>query len=814
MSMTAALWYRLRRGLRCATLIALATTAPAQAIEFGTGVLPLRHVSEQALALDGHDELRIAGRIESAEPVLVVLRIDDGASQSYATRYNEERTLPPGRFEWVIPLNGLMTASGRVLDGTDLRRLYLFSGKSTSGRVTIDTFATARASRLPDGVEGFALGARQAPLPPGFERIAPDDRRIVAGKASAVRRPAPDPLVANGIRGIERLRLPWNGRRARVSLWTEDPGEWELLPHPLQRRIRINGVDVSNESFTASEWIERRYLRGLRSEHVAGDDAWSAYGRWRGGLVSSIVDVVDDAIVIELAGDGAAALHLAAVVVEPETSDAGVAHVNAWRARWYRQTWPIVMAPQLPADRMVEVTLSAGDVTVPPLVTTAAPGTAVRFHFSVRSDRDIAAPKVVSQPPSHGSQTTRLRVWAAQWRLERRRASDTTLTLGDNMLVGNAEELPLVRGVGRTYEGWIDIPDDGKPGLWSGAIVIGDGGGSLRIPLHVDVLPVALPAVEKPAGFYLDEAPHATWFEVTKKQRAEQTVCDLALMRSFGIDGSAPAFATPGHSWGDFERDAAVARAMTVAQPMFAYAPAKRLAADLGLARSAAMIGEIDAALVAKGYVPPIWSVADEPSNPGHDAINLQAWLATLRAISPGARLAAHLNAPSDLGFAHQFDVALVNDGYGLDLAHLVATRTVVKDLWLYNTARPRTTAGLWLWLSAASRYVQWHGRMPTADPFDPTDGREGDVQMVFPSMQACVRHPTIHRDLLDMAEGLVDQRWLIWLSRQGNAEARKLAQSIRDRARTWETARSLSSHDLARIRESIIEIARRRGQG
>ena len=99
---------------------------------------------------------------------------------------------------------------------------------------------------------------------------------------------------------------------------------------------------------------------------------------------------------------------------------------------------------------------------------------------------------------------------------------------------------------------------------------------------------------------------------------------------------------------------------------------------------------------------------------------------------------------------------------------------------------------------------------MPTADPLDPTDGREGDVQMVYPSIQTCPANPTIHRNLLEMAEGVVDQRWLLWLAAQTDADAQSLVEQIRhSTGETWTQFHQRA--DLPRIRESINSLARLR---
>jgi hypothetical protein len=779
-------------------------TSPAHAADLGTGKLPLRYEPGQPAAFAAEDEIRISGTVEGDAPVIVVLRIDDGQSSSYATRYNEERTLPPGPFRWTLPATGLLTAAGRLLDHRDIRRAFLFVGKG-EGRVIATRFDTTPAPRLPGSAKGYSLGDKTAPLAAGFERITPDDQRIEAGKASAIRRSAPDPLVASGIRGVERLRLTWPAGPARITLWTEDPGEWELLPHPLERRIRVNGRDVLSTRITPQEWMEQRYLRGINEEHGATDDAWSAFGRHRGGRITADVEVGADGIVIELAGSGPEALYLGAVLVEPVGTTAALDFVEAQRAEWYRSVWPIVVAPSVRVMPQVRIGSVAGSV----LKATAAPGSGLRLQLSVISDNVISAPVAMIEPPTQAGVAMTGRLWASQRRLERRNANDTSLTLGDTMLAGNASKLPLQADEPRTYDLWIDVPANATAGLWRGAVLVGDVTAPTRVPLEVEVLDVKLPPVAKPAGYYLDDAPHNTWFPGSEEVRDRQIECDLTLMQSLDLTGSAPALSTPTPAPGRFEADMYRARAAGVAPPWLGYTPAKRTLEAQGLQGGATVIARVEQELRAKGDVPPVWSVADEPSNPGHPETQLREWVSALRTAAPLAKLAAQLNTPADVRLASLFDVLVVNDGFGLDLATLRDASAKGRDLWLYNTAQPQLTAGLWLWRSPASRYIQWHARMPTADPLDPTDGREGDVQMIFPSVQTCPANPTIHRDLLDMAEGVVDQRWLLWLAAQTTPDARALVDKIRsETGDSW--AQVKRQVDLPQLRESINSLARR----
>ena len=215
-------------------------------------------------------------------------------------------------------------------------------------------------------------------------------------------------------------------------------------------------------------------------------------------------------------------------------------------------------------------------------------------------------------------------------------------------------------------------------------------------------------------------------------------------------------------------------------------------------------------ALRDAGLPSPVWSIADEPGNPDQTPDGLANLAALLRAGAPGVRLGGQFNDPRDLKFANVVDVALINQGYGVDAGQIARLRGLGRDVWLYNTGQPRFTAGLWLWATGASRYLQWHARMPTADPFDPTDGREGDVQIFPPAPTVCPARPDVHVDLLEMAEGLVDQRWLAWLDGRAEPSARALARRIRaEIPADWDGAAKDGVTRARAAREAIIALAR-----
>ena len=789
----------------------LTQVSAGRAEQFGQGTLPIVYDAVRPLHL-ADKEIHIKGFVDGQAPVMIVLRVDDGQSMSYATRFNDERTLPPGLFHWRISGRGLTTPSGRTLDGNDIRKVVLFSG-DRANRVIASEFLSAPVIGLPAGAIGYALGAPNAPLPEGFLRIAPGNPAIERARVSVVRRPAPDPLVANGLRGIERLRLPTPRGRYRITLWTEDPGEWEHLPAVLERRIRINGLLVDQLRRSPGEWLEQRYLRGLHDEHSPSDDAWTAFGQLRGGPIHADVVVEDDGVLIEMAGSSPDATFLSAILIEPWHSREAQKHVEAQRAEWYRNRWPVLKAPDSSSDdrhlsNVVHLDGRNAPAALPKLI--AAAGSGVRLTVFVNSERTIATPVVTVEATREGDLSVRARVWVGQRRLQRRNAGDTVLVLSDTALSGAIGKFPIGTDMLRRYELWLDIAQSARPGVWGGLLVVGSSEAPHRIPISVEILPVLLPPAAKPSGFYLDEAPHLTAFDGGDAARRLQIVCDLALMRSFGLTGSAPTMATPGALTGRFEGDLDAAHAEGVSPPYLAYAPAKRLLKLYGVEQTAKRIAAIDAERRSMGRPAIVWSVADEPSNPSMENRDLVDLTQALRHYSPRSAVAGHLNHRDDERRLADFDIAIVNGGFGLDLETLANASSRGRQIWIYNTDSPRLTAGLWLWRSPAERYIQWHARMPTADPLDPTDGREGDVQMLLPSTEVCPAQHSIHTNVLEMAEGVVDQRWLTWLAhRRDTLRSRSVPLARLEAATSWGQAQKLAASDLQHMRESIMQVAR-----
>lgn len=791
----------------CAVFTALSFAAQAAPLEIGQGALPVSKAFSPPLQVSAQDQLVIEGHITAAEPKILVLRVDDAQSTSYATRLNDERRLPPGDFVWKLPLKGLKTSGGRILNVNEIKQMTLFAAEE-SVTASLKSFRIEPAPKLPEGALGLSFGDAGAPLFSGFERVTAQDSRLSGSAPTPIRRPGVDALLTSGLRGFARISVPYPAGMAHVTLWSEDLGEWETLPNALNRRIRINGKEVFVEKLTPKQWLTTHYFAGAGLEAAADFDPWALYGARRGGKIEADVEIGSDGLNVELAGESPAATYLSAILIEPGPQHPALDRVEQQQAEDFRSFWRRADIPDMEVSGAPHFDLAQPPGSAPPQRLTLAANSGGRLRFTLTSKQAQNIVSAEISPPMLDMAHLDVQAFAAQWRAERIATNSNLLVRKANMLHSRLTDLGLAAGDPRLYELWISAPPNAPAGVYSGKMTLTFAQRWIEIPLEVEVLPIELPRAPRPAGFYLDEAPHLTYFAETHGARAAQIGCDLDTFRRFGISGTAPPLSTPRGDLTAFLADTQIAVSGSVEAPWLAYAPAKRMLSDQG-AGAVQLMKQTELALMKRGLPSPVWSIADEPSNPDQGAFQLDDWAKALRKELPDIRLAGHLNAPQDQKFLPLFDTVLINGGYGLDVDTIEALKTAGKSVWLYNTDFPRLSAGAWAWRSGAEHYLQWHARMPTADPYDPTDGREGDVQIFYPQPEVCAQ-TLLGRDIFDMAEGLVDQRWLEWLDMQNGESAFKLQDDIRHTlGKSWEKARKLPTSALDAMREKIIALAR-----
>lgn len=784
------------RGLLLAAAVAINAIAASEAAPVYRQDFP----AGTSIAADA--ELVVAGSNPSDRAVTMVIRLDDALSGSYATRVNEERVVPPGPFELRFAPGSLRTPTKRRLDLAQLRRLIVFTA-DRDPPVRLDRAEFVAPPRLPESTLGLDLGPAGKAVWPGFEHVAPSDGRLKGRALRGIMRPGGDALTGDGIQGIERIAIPWPNGAWRLTLWIEDFGEWEYLPHPLQRRIRVNGRDVFSQSLRPSEWIEQRYLAGRPAEAVRDGDIWDVVGSRRGGRVTAVVDVSDGELRIDLAGDSPAATFLAGMLIEPKQGRHAEV-VEEARATRFRNTWRLVR-PAPPGTARPGLSLAphqSHDIAV-------ARGTFATVDFWAGSDQDEEAQFTIDAPPALAV-TPRV----GHWRFVRENPAATAIGVTADHLRGDVDTLRLSPMIDRRINLQIAPAPESLPGRHLVTLRIATARHEISQVLAVEILPTLLPPADRPIGIYLDRAPHLEWFDDLGDARADSLACDLALLSRLGLSGLAPPFSTPLNQGStEFLAEVEAARAAGFRSPLLAYSIPKNLARARGWNQTARVIDDIEHLLARKeGGAQVLWAIADEPSNPGRAPSLLDA-VRALREIAPGALLAGQLNNPSDVAFLRHLDVALINGAYGIDEQRIREIRRHGAKPWYYNLGNPRLAAGSYLWRTGAEGFLQWHGRMPTADPFDPTDGRESDVQFLYPTREACPAIPDIDAQLLEIAAGIVDLRWLLWLDQRAQFEPQ--AELLRSRIRAeipgrWTDASALTAGQAAQWRDLIIGYARR----
>lgn len=791
--------------------IAISAQAESVLHKFRSGSLPIRTGPALTTQKLQSGVITISGTVLGTMNAHLAMRIDDKNSNNYSSRFNMHRVLPPGPFKFKIPLSGLKTAHKKPLDTSAIRSIILF-GTHNQNKIRVDNFAIEEPVQLARGASGYSFGKANSPVFGGFKRITAKNPIVKGGNLREVLRPGTDPLLASGINGIEKITLEAKPGRHRVTLWTEETSAWQELRAFLIRRITINGKIVSHEEYTPVEWIEKRYLAGRDREVGYENDIWDLYNKHRGGRMTFNVDVGADGVIeIKIAGSGATALYVSAALVEPTGVNA-LKGVNQRRRAWFQDTWRVddEQGDKWRPDRRIHLDHKK---TRRPVSLAATRTSGASFTFSLESTAEAEAPDFsIRWKTPDLEKFIKPMIWAGQRRLERETTGGNLFKPSTVYFRSDIDRFRLYGGIERRYAVWLEPTGDVPYGLQEGTLSITSGKRTEEIPLRLYVPPITLKKPRADAGFYMLHAPHLSWHRSLRDAKMTQNACDMRFLSRLGIRGNAPALHVPVAIGKDlFIEDTQKALQFANQTPWLAYSASFGLYQQLGIEKGSMAMKSAMKLLREKGLPTPIWSMADEPGNATSIARDMPLWVAAARKNVPDVKLAGHLNNPKDTRFVSLFDVAIVNQGFGIDRRHIKALKKQNVRPWLYNTGQPRLTAGLWLWITGADRYLQWHGRLPLGDPFDPTDAREGDVSMFPPMPQICAEQPDIHYFMLGMADGIADQRFLTWLSDQKHSEAIKLATIIRKTFNgKWEKASGLSTQHMNSLRIAIAKLALR----
>ncbi len=712
--------------------------------------------------------LEFKGINHTEEPQIVVVRIDDKDSPNFAQRVNYERTVVPGKFVFHLSTNELYTSSKRKVKPTDIQRIYIFAGKSDAN---IEFQATTLKERtiLPEHLVAWDFGDHNSKIWPGFERITPDHPALTGTLTSLQRdrhNGINDGLISDGIKGINAITLPIKAGRYRLHLWLEDMGDWEYAPHFLERTITFNHRRLEHFYDTPESWQNHRYLRQpiySNKPDVFDDIVMPFYGHR-----SYTIETDSSDNVLTLNGDRLSAQYLSALLIEPLGDDNTIRHVTDQQALWWRQNWPISEALHIP---MPTQELSSNITIV------MAKDEQQHLAFTQDFATDFSIFNVIAKREKQNSSSqppipiiTQRNV---QWQLRRKSLQGNLLHFSAQRLSNEStSENPTLPGISTLS---LFTKPNTPAGTYHYEVVVKTHGQRRSVPLEVHVLDMTLPKLTTSIGVYLEPPYHRSWFTSLAHSRAYQ--CDLDRLKQFGLNALSPGLPTPYNASSTKAFIERIREVMAVGMhaTILAYAPYKRLVAQMGITNAVAQIKKVDA--LVRSEFPDItlyWSIADEPSNAASTPFT--ATHNELENVTAG-----HFNAPEDTKWFHSVAAKFVNPSVQLKTKDYHAMAKEDSTIYLYNIEQYRHAAGLATWYWQTDGYLQWHARMPGAYPFSPVDAREDDVFFIYPSAELCSATPDIDWTLLAISQGISDQRWLQWLvtTAEHNKNADQLVASI-----------------------------------
>ena len=797
--------------------------------------LPWSQYFDKERQIDASMTLNISGVNPNQKAVLVVLRLDDANSSDYYSRVNIERQIAPGPFSLDFNLKGMRRSDGELPDLTTLKKVTLFYGRKLDRKtkdVQLTSVSITKAELMPGsimlaektdatsavndtGALVLDFGTETSSVLKGAQQVS-DQRNTfqqisLKGNLRAVSRPGPDPWLRDGIAGIDQIQIAIDQNTAkhsrfwRLTLFREDIGEWENLPRQMNLDIKLNGDLYSGQHdfADARDWYHNAYLSFYSK--AATSDPWNDIVRHRGLVQQYPVEISEEllkkaSLEITLEGESPQQRYIAGLVFEP--IDLGVqslvAEVNQRRKNYFNQHWHHVDGTQTPRK-----------VTVPDtsLLALNQPYS-LQFPVSVNNESKagslIRVDSVDTLPFSIEARIA-LPQWIRsgshfrlekQYRYGRDLARESSVTTGEyvvHLFIHPKRKLTVADAGAYPFD----------------VVLVSEDQSELVLFKHtLDVLPIHLPLPKQAVGLYLDNNPALNWFESLKPYQLAQAYCDLTFLQKTGLKALAPPMVTPVSNLQPvWQKQLALYRKFYPEQPILAYTPFKRLSQWL---KQDALKSRLDA--VQPDY-DLYWSVADEAHEKQFQEIKNNTRL--LHSANRFAKAAGHLNNPNQKDLMKSLDLVLINHGFGVRKQDIDRFK---KDgdghsnkVWLYNMPRYRLAAGAFLWHSGADAYVQWHGRMPTANPYDPTDGREADYHFFPPQPEVCHSVPDVDLRLFDLMTGYTDLAWLTWLQRQDSNEARRLIDTIRKSiGDNWQRAARLSDDDIRRMIAKITNMARR----
>lgn len=760
-------------------------------------------------SLNGHSTLNLNGVNHSQTQQIIVLRLDDSNQPNYANRVNLERTVQPGPFSISLSLSGLHTSNHRPFNLDKATQVMAFQAEGDS--VTFSDMTINPGLRFSDSTWALDFGTEQSSVLPGMQLITARSKYLsgpIISVFSGKRSQAYDSLTSDGLKNIKEMHFPVDNGRWFVTMWLKEPGEWELLPHPLNRKIVANGKRVFEERLTPNQWIKKYYLALQNQEVQPTDTPWQALVEKQQQKIQFAVDVSEQEITFDFEGEQPSGSFVSGLVIEKSSEYREAKKVEEYRAKWWNQTWQIQPFEDQPDSKQLNDLPNISELF-------GMRGSYLNWWVDIPADFAEQGFKyeIIAKGKESNHFASSTQVYYGQWKLERPNLSSTSLVFADNHLVVPLKQtIPASAFSKRRLLIRLSIPSNLQwhPPIYKLKIKT-DNHEDHYFDLKIKLQDVPTQPPNIPIGVYLENPVHFSWFHSEKVQIKPSYNCDVQLLKDYGFSSLSLPFSTPHNDFyiNEFLLELEAYQQAGFSQMPMAYAAFKRLEKRLGLQKAVIQVEKITQLIERMGLPKVIWSIADEPSNAGENQ-DIKKTIRYFRNFAPKALIAGHLNNPADMKIAGLFDVVLINGGFGLSAQNLASLRNKGLKVWFYNLGINRAFTGFYLWKNKVDGYLQWHARMPTANPYDPTDGREGDAQLLLPEERACAEQPRVHRGLITLSEGIKDFQLLQKLDEVAKVSepAFQLQQRLQKRVpKEYENIKLIPDAQYDVWRQEIIQI-------
>jgi hypothetical protein len=527
----------------------------------------------------GYDYLKIDTYVDSPDPLLVTVEIQDRGTHDYWTRVNYETAAPPGRGSLALPLKQLYVGEksrpGRPPMLNGITRLVIAPGPGGAAlyidRLRLERDVTARQAWF-EGLYAFDFGPVGSPVMDGFAAVTPaalyTPSRGYGLKNARIWRAfdelQPDPLYEDYIcleSGGLAVDVP-NGKYRVVVNMDSPGGFWGEYQVYRERSILAQGKRVVFER-QDFESFKKRYFQFWDTEDLPADNTFDKYDRAH--FAEKMFDVQVDNGQLNLEFEGRTrACSVSAVIFFPIEKATQGARFLEWvrekRRSYFDDAFQRVLhrpaGGALPADdngrgyvlfqRDLMQDVYYNDAPSPSemgrqaLSVEAFAGQVVPASFAVLPLRDLGAGSIAVsalEGPGAAIPPGAIDLGYVSYRITRVTPSGSVYTITPRYVVPR-NRVALPRGVARRFWLTVHIPAAVRPGLYAGRVTFTPArGAASSIPVRLTVLRGALDPIDIAAGPWGGQVD-VPWFAddpQTAKLGSELTAKSLRLLRAHGF---------------------------------------------------------------------------------------------------------------------------------------------------------------------------------------------------------------------------------------------------------------------------------------